>query len=400
MGKEPPPASRWRSPVFLAIKGWIKLGVNPELSGAVRRCHYMINATPTLVLIMSMFYLPIFLCLGNWALARTNVLQLPISLLGIAWFRYLQKRKQPPHYWKAFLITQSATLVGIISGQGTLLGTHFYFLLFFLTTPLVVPVRDRLGTLITCGVCLAWFIFFHYIPWPAAPEVQALPLLTIKALNLIVLLSASAILFIALACSEDFSDMLENRIRKMAITDTLTGLGNRRLFYSALARMRSRYEREEQPFCLAMLDIDFFKRINDKLGHEAGDEVLRHVSALLKSSIRSGDRRRPGDRVCRIGGEEFAILFANASLEQAFRACDAIRKAIADTPLESGAREIRVTASMGLAAWDATHSEQSFLAAADKALYCAKHGGRNQVQRHEQATTRHERLEGAGENRL
>lgn len=363
------------------VRQWLELGVGPELSGSARRCQFITNATPALVLLMVMFYFPIFLGMGNWTLAMSCVWQAPIPLIGIAWFRWRQRCGKSPHYWKACVICQATTLVGITGGQGTLLGTHFYFLLFFLTAPLIVPVSDQRGMAITCIVCLAWFTLLHYFPWPAAPQVQALPPLILKALNLTVLLSGSAILFVALLGSELFSDVLENRIQQMAATDLLTGLGNRRRFYSALAQLQARFEREQRPFCLAMLDLDFFKRINDSRGHDVGDEVLRHVSALLRDNVRAEDQ------VCRIGGEEFAILFADTTATQAFAACEAIRQAIAHSPANAGGQAVSVTASLGVAAWSASHNAQSFLAAADRALYSAKRAGRNRVKRHKESET-------------
>lgn len=363
-----------KPPIALAMAWqWITAGVDPTLSGPLRRRQYITNAVPAAVLLMVLFYYLLFLTLGNRELAYSCLAGMPIPATGIAWFRWRQTCGQPPHYWKACFICQTTVLVGILGGQGTLFGSHFYFLLFFLTAPLIVPISDRRGMAIVCGICLGWFSLFEFMQWPATPTVQTLGPTIISILNLGVLLSGSIILFIALLAGEHFSDALVNRIQQMASTDTLTGLANRRAFYTRLAQLQQHHHLDQHPFCLAMLDIDFFKRINDNYGHDTGDKVLRHIANLLHLNV------RPQDLVCRIGGEEFAILLPGTSLEQALMMCEAIRNTIADSPLPHGTSELHATVSLGLAQWQTEDSEQTFLAATDKALYAAKHAGRNAV---------------------
>ncbi len=369
-----------KPPVALAmVWQWISAGVDPALNGTLRRRQYITNAVPALVLSMVLFYYLLFLTLGNRELAHSCLQGMPIPAIGIAWFRWRQNCGQPPHYWKACFICQTTVLAAILGGQGTLFGSHFYFLLFFLTAPLVVPISDRRGMTIVCAICLGWFSFFQFMQWPATASVQSLDPSIISILNLGVLLSGSIILFIALLAGEHFSDALLNRIELMASTDMLTGLANRRAFYARLAQLQYRHALDQHPFCLAMLDIDFFKRINDDYGHDAGDKVLRHIASLLQHMA------RPQDLVCRIGGEEFAILLPDTRLEQAFIMCEAIRNKIAGSPLPHGSSELHATVSLGLAQWQASDSEQAFLAATDKALYAAKHAGRNGVQQRRQA---------------
>ncbi|RQO75869.1 hypothetical protein DBR44_06895 [Aquitalea sp. FJL05] len=363
-----------KPPIALAMAWqWITAGVDPTLSGPLRRRQYITNAVPASVLLMVLFYYLLFLTLGNRELAHSCLVEIPIPATGIAWFRWRQTCGQPPHYWKACLICQTTVLTGILGGQGTLFGSHFYFLLFFLTAPLIVPINDRRGMAIVCGICLGWFSLFQFMQWPAALTVQTLGPTMISILNLGVLLSGSIILFIALLAGEHFSDALVNRIQQMASTDMLTGLANRRAFYARLAQLQHRHSLDQRPFCLAMLDIDFFKRINDNYGHDAGDKVLCHIASLLQLNV------RPQDLVCRIGGEEFAILLPDTSVDQAFILCETIRNTIADSPLPHGASELHATVSLGLAQWQTDDSEQTFLAATDKALYAAKHAGRNAV---------------------
>jgi diguanylate cyclase (GGDEF)-like protein len=352
---------------------WLQMGVDPALSGALRRRQYITNAVPVLVLTMVLFYSLLFAWLGNAALATLSLKMMAIPLLGMVWFYWLQRRGQPPHYWKACLICQVTVLAGILGGQGTQIGGHHYFLFFFLTTPLVVPTHDKRGMAIVCLVCISWFCLFEWFSWPASPAVQALGPATIKLLYLNVLLSGTLVLFIALLAGDYFSEALERRIQQMASTDELTGLANRRVFYQTLAQWQTAYHVKQRPFCVAILDIDHFKHINDTYGHEAGDQVLRALSALLQQGVGQEDR------VCRIGGEEFAILLAERTLEQAHLACEALRQRIAAAPLRAGNATLAVTVSLGLGQWHASQSEASFLAGIDRALYAAKHAGRNAV---------------------
>ncbi|WP_293765139.1 GGDEF domain-containing protein [uncultured Aquitalea sp.] len=375
-----PTTANLSSPLHIAVvRQWVELGVNPELSGAVRRRQYITNAVPGLVLLMVFFYFLLFLWLGNWPLARSCLLEMPIPLAGMIWFHLRQRAGQPPHYWKACFICQTTVLTGIFAGQGTLFGTHFYFLLFFLTAPLVVPISDKRGMAIVCAVCLGWFTLLHTLQWPAAPAVSELPRAVINVLNIGVLLSGSIILFIALVAGEYFSELLEHRIQQLASTDSLTGLPNRRAFYAALARQQARHAEEGRPFCLAMLDIDFFKRINDTHGHDTGDAVLRHIAALLQESC------GPDDSAARMGGEEFALLLSGASRSEALQRCERLRQTIENSPWQHEAVSIVITTSIGLAPWRAGLSPQDLLAAADQALYAAKRHGRNAVRESQQA---------------
>jgi diguanylate cyclase (GGDEF)-like protein len=122
----------------------------------------------------------------------------------------------------------------------------------------------------------------------------------------------------------------------------------------------------------AMADLDFFKRVNDEWGHDAGDQALRHVSALLRSQARAGEM------VARMGGEEFGILLLTDP-DSALLAAQRMCRAIENAPFEYNGQSRTITISMGLAHMAPADSEQSALRSADAALYQAKHEGRNRV---------------------
>ncbi len=164
-------------------------------------------------------------------------------------------------------------------------------------------------------------------------------------------------------------------LKDMAIRDGLTRCFNHKYFKTRLEHEVIRARAHGTSLCLAMLDVDFFKKINDQYGHPAGDSVLVHLSNLLMASVRTSDL------VARYGGEEFAILLTQAGANEAAVIATRICNRVADYPFP-GAREdnpLAVTISIGLTELTPADDDQSLLARADAALYEAKVNGRNQV---------------------
>jgi diguanylate cyclase (GGDEF)-like protein len=128
-----------------------------------------------------------------------------------------------------------------------------------------------------------------------------------------------------------------------------------------------------QPLTLAIADLDHFKVVNDRLGHAIGDEALRESASLMRSLTRESDL------VCRIGGEEFAIILPAMTRDGAMEFCNRVRGAIELHEWRRFHAELAVTISIGLAQWDGTAEVPEFLEAADNQLYRAKRAGRNQV---------------------
>jgi diguanylate cyclase (GGDEF)-like protein/PAS domain S-box-containing protein len=163
------------------------------------------------------------------------------------------------------------------------------------------------------------------------------------------------------------------QLERQAMSDTLTGLPNRRAFETEAARMVARGKRTKNPITVGLADIDHFKKVNDQHGHGVGDEVLSAVSAVIAQAGRASDF------VARIGGEEFGMLFPDATPETAFLVAERIRKAVADFPIfTSTGAQLHITISIGLAQFTAALSEA--LSKADGALYTAKGSGRNRVE--------------------
>jgi two-component system, cell cycle response regulator len=169
---------------------------------------------------------------------------------------------------------------------------------------------------------------------------------------------------------------LQQSMRFAATHDFLTKLLNRAEILASLKREMSRSEREEKPVAILMADLDHFKKINDSLGHAAGDAVLREVGERLKADLRSYDL------VGRYGGEEFLIILPNCGLAVATRRADEIRCLVCKDAIVTTFAAVPVTVSIGVtAAEDARNlTIEELLQQADEALYLAKKNGRNRVQ--------------------
>ncbi|MEO7687935.1 MAG: diguanylate cyclase [Sphingomonas sp.] len=163
-------------------------------------------------------------------------------------------------------------------------------------------------------------------------------------------------------------------LHRIANTDALTGLANRRAFFEALEEEAEQSERSGAQLWVTILDIDRFKRINDNYGHPAGDEVLRAVAAIIRRALRSNDL------VGRIGGEEFGVLMPRTTRAQAEMVSERLRLAVANTPFVlPSAKVIEVTLSAGLAVRAKGEDSTHLLSRTDIALYMAKKDGRNLV---------------------
>jgi diguanylate cyclase (GGDEF)-like protein len=162
-------------------------------------------------------------------------------------------------------------------------------------------------------------------------------------------------------------------LQNLASTDELTGLANRRALLSFAADAVARAHREETPLAVLMIDIDHFKRVNDRHGHAVGDQVLRHASRVLAAGLRERDR------LGRVGGEEFVAVLPGATLAQARLVAERMRGAIDAARLIGPTGEVRFTVSIGVAGARIAESASALLERADAALYLAKNGGRNTV---------------------
>jgi diguanylate cyclase (GGDEF)-like protein len=168
--------------------------------------------------------------------------------------------------------------------------------------------------------------------------------------------------------------MLYERTELLAITDGLTEIPNHRYFQETLSNYLEKAKQNNEKVSLIIVDIDFFKKINDTFGHQFGDKVLKKVASILKNNIREDDF------VARYGGEEFAIILNDCDEENAIKVAEKIRKKVQKNDWASLKEKFNVTVSMGIASYpDAASNKNDLIKFADAALYQAKETGRNKV---------------------
>lgn len=172
-------------------------------------------------------------------------------------------------------------------------------------------------------------------------------------------------------------ELAQVQLEQMAHTDALTGLANRRMFELQGQRSFEQAKRYGEPLCAIMFDIDFFKRINDQYGHAGGDIVLRELGHYLRTTQRGSD-----SPAARIGGEEFGLLLAKATLQEAAQTAERLRQGIADLSVAMpGGEKVKFSVSLGVAQCNPDDTGLSaLLRRADMALYAAKQNGRNRVE--------------------
>lgn len=166
---------------------------------------------------------------------------------------------------------------------------------------------------------------------------------------------------------------LTGRLRELAMSDSLTGVLNRRAFLDHADGEWVRHRRHRHPLSCAMLDVDGFKKINDSFGHAAGDALLQHIGALLRATLRASDLP------ARLGGDEFVALMPETGMEGAFTLGERLLARVTTHPLTALDQSIRATLSIGVACADDCNSLEELLAHADNALYKAKKQGRARV---------------------
>jgi len=162
-------------------------------------------------------------------------------------------------------------------------------------------------------------------------------------------------------------------VKALLQQDPLTATLNRRGIDEAFRQEASRCDRHGSSLCVALLDLDDFKALNDRLGHQAGDRALTHVAQVIKRTL------RPTDRVGRFGGEEFLLLLPDTRLSQSATVLARIKRELASHPLQEGEAGIRITFSGGVAQLSRGEALDSIIARADGAMYQAKSAGKNRT---------------------
>lgn len=235
--------------------------------------------------------------------------------------------------------------------------------------------RALQGVIVAIGAPLGWQLIRW---WSGVPPFEDL---SANAGLYLYMLFGTMVVFggfgLLLGSREDRLIAINRELETLAITDALTGLHNARYFYARLGEEFAQRERTGEPLSLVIVDLDFFKRINDEYGHQVGDDVLENTARAIESVARHGET------AARVGGEEFALLLPGSTSAEAHDAAERVRRSIgaADTPLPDGRGAVSVTASAGVACTaDFPGIDiDTLFRAADDALYKAKDQGRDRT---------------------
>jgi diguanylate cyclase (GGDEF)-like protein len=345
------------------------------------RVSKLVYVTSILIFVYTIVEVPISIITGAgternaiWVLALFGLLQIPAYLLARAGYINLVS---------SFLLGMGWVVAFYFAR--TLAGLHdtgiFIFIGLMLGSAIMVSWWALTGFTIL-SIASFWWLAFLQDSGKLVPLLSS-PYNTAIDFTLTFLLIFAIIFFFVRVLSNALKDAeremaerikAEEELKKQAITDFLTGLFNRRYFFTLGSKEFSKSIRYHRPMSIAMFDIDFFKKVNDRYGHEAGDEVLISLSKNLKLNSRESDI------FARYGGEEFIILMPETDCEQSFLAAERFRKIVQDTPIQVGEDMINITVSIGISSCgelDTIKSIDELISKADQALYQAKRTGRN-----------------------
>lgn len=309
----------------------------------------------------------IFHFLGSPILAWINVVSVAMYVVA---YRALGKKRN------SLAITLIWAEVVIHSAFGIILigwdsGFHYYLLVFI--PALFVSMRLQ-GAVLALVALWSYYVGLYMLMWVIEPIQPIDPgaLRAVNLFNLTVVFSMFSYLsffYLSIVTSAN------RKLRKLATTDPLTGLFNRRHMAHMVKKEIAKYERSGHPVSFILLDIDHFKIINDQYGHEAGDYVLQEVSRVIQEQLRTQDL------VARWGGEEFLAILPDTGLSNAEAGAERIRKGLLDHEWRTpGGKIVELTISAGVSEYRPGDDFNSAINRADHALYRGKEGGRNRVE--------------------
>jgi diguanylate cyclase (GGDEF)-like protein len=288
---------------------------------------------------------------------------LAVAALGDAGYSYLDLRASAPDYRVVSLLYQVDLALVAIGTLAALRGDE--------PPPEPDPAASDGGLALVLGGSAIVAATLAAVVKPSALPAGAAPVAAIAAC--VVLARVAVMAREHAAIRRQLSALLQARERE-AISDPLTGLYNRRLAMQRLDEELARARRTGAPVAVALVDLDHFKRVNDRLGHAAGDAVLREAARRLTAGTRASDV------LARFGGEEFLLVAPGTPADAARSLAERLRAALASAPVETDKGVVAVTASFGVAVADGDQVDATaLLAAADRALYNAKHAGRDRV---------------------
>lgn len=345
-------------------------GPVPSGRGATRaRVHsafwLMVRRVTILAACVDLAFLVFFLAVGSPWLAWPNVIS--ITMYGAA-YGFLRRRQNLPALiliWTEVIV--HATLGTLMLGWGS--GFHYYLLMFIPAIMVSGGWRTMIFPLIALfGAYLGLHAASHVLGVMAPIGTTALWMLNVFNVAIFFAMASYTARFYYETVQKK-----ERRLRDLAAKDVLTGLSNRRHLQDVAQQAMLHARRHGEAMSVVLADIDHFKQINDRFGHEAGDQVLIHVSQLFLGLC------RPRDVVARWGGEEFLFLLPGTDLRAAAEFAERIRVAAGGTRMDLWAEPMRISISLGVAMFAGSESLDAVIGRADAALYQSKTLGRDRM---------------------
>jgi diguanylate cyclase (GGDEF)-like protein len=331
------------------------------------RCYLVINTIGYFGITVHIILIPLFFSLGLSFLAFLNVFS------SILWITGWRANRLGNHDLAITLIVSEIIMhtIFVVPTVGWHAGFQYYLLG---TIPFSLFNNRFSGTsiiLISIGLCVTFIVLD--VMTHDQPDTYALSASLISFMNYantVISFTGTAIISFYFRLA---SITLEQELEKLAHTDSLTGLYNRRRMKEVLEIQRSLSARTNLGFALIFVDIDHFKKFNDTYGHGCGDYILCEVAAFMKKHLRHGDA------IARWGGEEFLIMLPNTDIHGARAIAEKIRRAISMKRFHLGGQDFSVTMTFGITQHEEDTSIDDSLKRADDALYKGKEAGRNLV---------------------
>lgn len=325
----------------------------------------MVKQVAVMAAVIDAGYVVLFWWLGSGPLAIINLISIAMYVGAYQLVTMRRNTAAVTLIWLEVML--HAALGSLLIGWDS--GFHYYLLLFI---PAIVVANTRGYAVPLVLTLLAYYLGLRAVCDWLGPLTPLSPI-SLKWVNALHVALVFGMLSALAAFYRRTVLIAEDRLRKQATLDPLTGLNNRRHFETLATHVLARSQRDGTPVTLLLCDVDHFKRVNDERGHAVGDEVLMAIARML------GQNLRDGDVVARWGGEEFVALMPASPLDKACATAERIRAAVQATPLEVDATPLALTLSFGVAQVHGVQDLHAAIARADKALYDAKNAGRNRV---------------------
>lgn len=319
-----------------------------------------------------LYTLNYFLILNQPQVALINTL-FTIAYLAIVILNYYDLPRLAKISFFSLLMLHLVVCTNIYVTNKT--GFHLYFFLVPTGAYLLFDLKDKYEKLILSLIATILF-FFCENTYNETPLIVLTDEMNHLLYQSVVFVNMIEVIFV-LTLFVNHIERNELKLYHQAQTDSLTGIANRRHFFEQVEVELDIAYKQKRPYSIMMFDLDHFKQVNDKFGHQAGDQCLIEVINRVNNTIRDNDF------VARIGGEEFVIAMPETTLNEANNIAERIKISISEAPilLHDGAQSITCTASFGIANLTSdANNVKSLLINADKALYQAKMNGRNRVQ--------------------